>query len=99
MDPASLNPTTIVLPKETTLVSLCVNCVVPVDPVLLLISALTAGRSDLGTSFAYSNPGRRYGPGKNVSGTARTTVDPCHGSSTEAEASGCDWLKSTTRFG
>src|SRR5262249_53598914 len=75
----SLNPTTIVLPKETTLVSLCVKFAVPVDPVLLLISGLTLGKSDLGTSFAYSNPGRRYGPAKNSSGTIRTTADPCQG--------------------
>jgi hypothetical protein len=58
-----LKPTTIVLPKETTLVSLWVKLLVQVvNPLLLLISALTLGRSDFGTGAGFSKLWKLTGP-------------------------------------
>ena len=65
-----MNPATIVVPNETTVVSLWVKPWVQLAPLLLLIKALTLGRSDL-TKLGYSNPGKRTGPG-NAAGIMRT---------------------------
>jgi hypothetical protein len=95
-----LKAATIVLPKETTLVSLWVKLLAQVvNPVLLLIRTLRKplGRSDRGTGAGYSNPGKRYGPG-NPGGIIRTLyfslpVSPaaaCHGS-TGADSGDMFW--------
>ena len=66
-----MKPATIVVPKETTLVSLCVKSLQLVIPVLLLINALTLGRSDLGTGAGFSKLWKLTGP-SNPSGAMRT---------------------------
>src|SRR5437667_9478222 len=86
-EPESLNPTTTVLPKATTVFSLWVNWEVPVDPLLLLINALTEG-SNARTMAGNSVPPKLTGQG-NASGTMRTGANLSGGGALTAYGLSC----------